>query len=162
MVMRPVAVAFDHPQIRAIQRISVSYTVSHLELLLKSSGVDPLDTLILLFVAAKNFEGINNSRELTERYSAWSDIPPDAIRQPISRRALAGSIGISVETARRRIEALIRRGLLVEVEGGVIVPGGSFDDLQQSQAIFSGNFQLFRRMISQFRAHKIDLNSPTA
>ena len=159
MVMRPLDRAIDHPQIRTIDRITNAYIVTVIEAILRFSPFDPVDSIILALINAKNVSTVAQSPDLSRRYADWAHPIPDAVRQPISRRAVAASLNLPVETVRRRIDRLIKLGVLVEVEGGVIVTAERDDAPARSEFIFASNFQLLRRMLGQFRAHGIDLTT---
>jgi hypothetical protein len=52
---------------------------------------------------------------------AYADAPlPDDMRTPVSRRAIAASLGIPRETVRRKVAELIAMGDLTERDGGVV------------------------------------------
>lgn len=157
MVMRPVDRAIDHPQVRAIDRITNAYIVAVIEAIMQMTGIDPVDALIMALINARNVGAVLASPDLSRQYADWSHKVPDAIRQPISRRAVASSLNLPVETVRRRIDRMIKRGIVAEVEGGVIIVGDREGAPALNEAIFSSNFLLLRRMLSHFRMHGIDL-----
>ena len=157
MVMRTLGRAIDHPQIRAIDRITNSYIVAVIEAIMQMTAVDPVDALILSLINAKNVSAFVQNPELSRQYADWTHKAPDSLRQPISRRAVASSLNLPVETVRRRIERLIKLGIVGEVDGGVIVVGDREGAPALNEAIFSSNLQLLRRMLSQFRIHGIDI-----
>ena len=57
---------------------------------------------------------------------------PDAIASHISRRRIADALGIPVETVRRYVEVLIRRGLIIEQGSGrLTTPPGTLQFLTE-------------------------------
>lgn len=159
MVMRMVDRAIDHPQIRAMDRITNSYIVAVIEAIMQKTGVDPVDALIMSLINARNVGAVLASPDLSRLYADWSHKVPDAVRQPISRRAVASSLNLPVETVRRRIDRMMKLGIVAEVEGGVIMVGDREGAPALNEAIYASNFQLLRRMLSQFRMHGIDLTT---
>jgi biotin operon repressor len=66
---------------------------------------------------------------LREQYADVRATPPAESARPMSRQSVAESLGLSRETVRRKIAALIERGCLIEdVRGGVIASRGVLDD----------------------------------
>ena len=91
-------------------------TARHLKRL---NDVDPASLLILLTVYVASIQ-----RTLRQPGESVIDQGEDAIAahffQPISRRAVAEATGLPRETVRRKINALIDKGLILEEEAGVV------------------------------------------
>lgn len=155
----PVNQAIDHPQVRAIERISLAYTVAVIEEVLSASPFDTLDTMMLSVITVRNLRPVTEDVEMSRRYADWSHPVPDEVREPISRRALAASLSLPLETVRRRVDRLEKFGIIKEVEGGVIVAGGVEGTAAMMAPLFNTKFELLRRMLTQFRAHGIDIAS---
>lgn len=81
-----------------------------------------LDALLLSTISQANVAQISRQADLQVTYAAADAPPPDEMRRPVSMNALATSLHLPFETARRRIRGLVREGLVVMVEGGVVVP----------------------------------------
>jgi len=86
------------------------------------AGIDHVDMLILIAIIQANVSRITDDRALSARFAGLAQRPPDALRRPIPVRALAMSLNLSVETARRRTVRLQAHGLCEQVQGGVRVP----------------------------------------
>ena len=68
----------------------------------------------------------------------YADEPlPDGLRQAVSRRAVAESVGLPRETVRRKIAALIASGHLVEQDGGVAAVGPVLEMRQNRPFVLS-------------------------
>jgi hypothetical protein len=67
---------------------------------------------------------ISRSPELQRAYATLDCPPPDELRRPVSISAIANSLRIPFETARRRIAALVELGIVKSAPRGVIIPMG--------------------------------------
>lgn len=78
--------------------------------------------VIYLAVVCAGIDRIQRDPELAGQFSA--EVPvPEEMRTPVSRRAIAESLGLPRETVRRKIASLIAQGHLLEREGGVVAVG---------------------------------------
>ena len=91
---------------------------------LGSLGQDVVDALLLGAISQANVAQITRSPELQRRYATLDAVPPDELRRPVSINAIAGSLRMPFETARRRIAALKEIGVIHVTPRGVIVPQG--------------------------------------
>ena len=87
-------------------------------------GRDVVDALLLTAISQANVAQITRSPELQRTYATLDQPPPDALRRPVSISAVANSLRIPFETARRRIAALIEVGVVTSMPRGVIIPAG--------------------------------------
>jgi DNA-binding Lrp family transcriptional regulator len=85
-------------------------------------GRDVIDGLLLAVITQANVAPITRSRELQRRYATLDQPPPDELRRPVSINAVAASLRIPFETARRRIAKLRDDGIVMVTPKGVIVP----------------------------------------
>src|SRR5690349_5823504 len=69
-------------------------------------GRDVIDGLLLVAISQANVAQITRSPELQRTYARLDEAPPDDLRRPVSINAIAGSLRIPFETARRRIASL--------------------------------------------------------
>ena len=77
--------------------------------------------VIMTAIIAANVRHINAHPELSQLYAAENLPPPDALRRPITVRALAREIGIPFETVRRHVAQLITDGRVRQKDDGVFV-----------------------------------------
>jgi len=140
----------DPANLRIISRLSMDYVVSIYSAILRGSRHDPLDALLLSTVAVANVAHLNTDKALSRAYSEIDQPEPLEIKRPISRNAVALSLGLSYETARRRIQKLLDEGALIEVEGGLI---GANEQASPDmvKAMAEQNAVLLRRMVRTLR-----------
>ena len=134
----------------------MDYVVSIYSAILRGSRHDPLDALILSTVAVGNVAHLNADKALSLEYAGIEDPEPLEIKRPISRNAVALSLGMSYETARRRIQRLLDAGALVEVDGG-LVGANEQTNPQVVRAMAEQNVILLRRLIRQLRDQGIEV-----
>jgi hypothetical protein len=106
---------------------------------------DLVDGLLFAAIQAANVATITSSPELQLAYATIPDGPPDELRRPVSVSAIANSLRMPFETARRRIQALARIGALEVTSKGVRV---SHVVLGQSQ--FLANVFLRHELLKGF------------
>lgn len=81
-----------------------------------------LDTLLVGAIIQANVQEIGRRADLFVAFARSDELPPDAMRRPVSMNALANSLGLPFETVRRRVKALARDGWCRFDDEGVIVP----------------------------------------
>lgn len=107
-------------------------------------------------VMCANVRRMSRIPELAWRYSTQACPPPDALRDPISVRALAAEVGLPFETTRRHVAALVEKGwLVVAAGGGLIAPA----EVMSEDALGRGNNQLgllYAKLIADLSRAGID------
>lgn len=146
----------DASQLRIISRASMDYVVSIYSAILRGSRHDPLDALLLSTVAVANVAHLNSDRALSQAHAGLDQPEPMEIKRPISRNAVALSLGLSYETARRRIQRLLDEGALVEVDGG-LVGANEQASPEMVRALAEQNAILLRRLVRQLRDQGIEI-----
>jgi len=120
------AQAIDPAALRALPPDLVARVWNEFAVLTAEAASDMCGSLLgfTLFIAVirMNVEHINADPGLSSRHAAADAIPDDRGRLPASLRALAKSEQLTYATVRRRVLALIARGLVESSGGGVIVP----------------------------------------
>lgn len=106
---------------QAALRISIGFILD--QVTAGRLGMDFLDGLIVLAVTQANVEPVMREGALQRRYAIYDRPPPEALRRPVSIHAIAQSLGLPYETARRRVRRLARLGVCKITEKGVHVPG---------------------------------------
>jgi hypothetical protein len=81
-----------------------------------------LDTLLALAISQANLAAMDSDLVFQRTYASLNASPPDALRRPVRVRPLALSLGIPLETARRRIGLMVKDGVLVQTDAGVFIP----------------------------------------
>lgn len=105
--------------VRMVSRAGLAHVLRYIEAAKDIAG-NLRDSIILLFVFVANVE--HELRGFGGGGAAPDTIMDDARRKRIPVFALARSMGLVPETARRRINILVAQGLCVRDERGVIVP----------------------------------------
>jgi biotin operon repressor len=146
----------DPENLRIISRLSMDYVVSIYSAILRGSRHDPIDALILSTVAVANVAHLNADPELSQVYGGIDQPEPSDIKRPISRNAVALSLGLSYETARRRIQRLLDEGALVESNGG-LVGANEQASPEMVRAMAEQNAILLRRLVRQLRDHGVEV-----
>jgi DNA-binding Lrp family transcriptional regulator len=104
-----------------IERLILAFSLRALETLTELYG-DVTAGTIMAAITAANVRRVTLDPQLSKLYSSEDMPPPDALRVPISLRALSRAIDLPFETLRRRVHVLIARGMIVRKGNGVMVP----------------------------------------
>ena len=87
-------------------------------------GRDVIDGLLMVAISQANVAQITRNAELQRTFATLDQPPPDEMRRPVSISALANSLRIPFETARRRIASLVDAGIVRTAPRGVVIPAG--------------------------------------
>lgn len=87
------------------------------------NGRDLVDSLLVAAIMAANVSAITRDADLQLAHAGLADSPPDDLRRPVSVNAIAHSLRMPFETARRRIQGLARAGAIEVTPRGVVVAG---------------------------------------
>lgn len=109
-----------HTSLRVAARLANNFVLDLAKL--GGFGRDVIDGLLLAAISQANVAQITRNPELQRRYATLDQPPPDELRRPVSISAIANSLRIPFETARRRIAALGELGIVVTQARGVVVP----------------------------------------
>src|SRR5262249_31997570 len=132
------------PNARAILRVVGEYVMHCVDTNGRLYDNDFVTGLVHTAVWIANVEQIRRGPENLQ-YGGLLDIPPDELRQPISGNALSSLIRMPFETTRRHANKLIREGLLVRSDKGLIVPQAVFEQprhIASAQAIHAHTVRL--------------------
>lgn len=111
-----------HNSMRVAGRLANAFALDLVKL--GGLGRDVVDGLLLAAISQANVSQITRSPELQRQYATLDQPPPDELRRPVSISAVANSLRMPFETARRRIAALIDLGVVRSMPRGVIIPTG--------------------------------------
>ncbi len=114
-------------------------------------GRDVIDGLLLMAISQANVAPITRTPALQRAYATLDQPPPDHLRRPVSISAIANSLRIPFETARRRITSLIDLGIVRALPKGVVVPQGSVDSPFYRMGA-TANYALVRDLYFRLRA----------
>jgi hypothetical protein len=121
------------------------------------SGLKTLDALLMMAVNQANIAPLTRDPAARSRYGALETPAPDAERRPVSVRAVAASLRLPYETARRNIHRLEAQGVCVVTGAGVVVPEAFMRSEPYLQAAREGH----RRLHGLYQALRVaDLLDP--
>lgn len=109
-----------HTSMRVAGRLANGFALDVVKL--GGFGRDVVDGVLMAAIRQANIAQINRSPQLQRAYATLDEPPPDELRRPVSISAIANSLRIPFETARRRIASLIKVGAVQTTPNGVIVP----------------------------------------
>ncbi len=146
-----------HDKIRVAARLANGFVLDLVKL--AGFGRDAVDGLLLSAISQANLAQITRDPGLQRAYATLDQPPPDALRRPVSISAVANSLNIPFETARRRILALTDRGLLLTVDKGVILPQAPLNSPLYRMAA-QANYELVRALYFRLRGIGLLTNLP--
>ncbi|CAN7272610.1 hypothetical protein LJR219_001238 [Phenylobacterium sp. LjRoot219] len=85
-------------------------------------GLKPLEAVLLMAINQANIAPLTRDPAARSRYGALENAAPDEERRPVSIRAVAASMQLPYETARRNIRRLEAQGACVTSDAGVVAP----------------------------------------
>jgi hypothetical protein len=99
-------------------------------------GGDPTTALVFIAAAQASTQHVNPKGDVRQN----DTFIRDELRRPITLSALARSLGLPVETTRRHVVRLAKRGLVARTEGGgVIVTSQELDSPEVRAAVLANN-----------------------
>jgi hypothetical protein len=88
---------------------------------MQSVVVDWIDLLLMAAISAGNIRDVTYHPELAFRYAGADQIPPMDLRRPVTLAALCEALPVSFTTAWRRVTMMKLTGLVVSVDGGLVL-----------------------------------------
>lgn len=137
-----------HDALRVATRLSIGFALDLVKL--GGFGRDVIDGLLLAAISQANVAQITRDPELQRRYARLDQPPPDELRRPVSINAVANSLRIPFETARRRVAALIEIGAVQAVPRGVIIPAAPLSSPTYKLAA-EAHYHLIRNLYVRLR-----------
>jgi hypothetical protein len=138
-----------HTNIRVAARLANGFALDLVKL--GSIGRDVVDALLMAAISQANVAQITRNPELQRRYATLDQPPPDELRRPVSISAIANSLRMPFETARRRIAALAELGIVVTHPRGVVIPAGPLNS-PIYRKISAAHYDLVRNLYFRLRA----------
>lgn len=129
---------------RLAWRVAPTSLIFFLDLVDIGRQRDVVDALLFGAVVVANLEPLNRDPELAHAYATLDDASPDELRRPVSINAVAQSLRLPFETARRRIARMAETGDLVVTPKGVYVPGSIIATPGFLATVFSRHARLHR------------------
>jgi hypothetical protein len=143
---------------KVMSQASVRFVIKFMREAMKaysSIGLDPTDYLIVITIDTQNVAHIHNDPNISLHYAGI--IEPDWMRRGISRAAVSRITQIPLETARRRINQLIEKGVLAERDDGIIMPQSNRIPVQARIGKMRINAKLVEQLIGDLKARGMSL-----
>lgn len=137
-----------HDTLRVATRLSIAFALDLVKL--GGFGRDVIDGLLMAAISQANVAQITRDPELQRRYSTLDQPPPDELRRPVSVNAVANSLRVPFETARRRIAALVDLGVIKTTPRGVIIPNAPLTSTAYKVAA-QAHYHLIRNLYIRLR-----------
>src|SRR5690348_9001190 len=134
--------------IRTVSRHTLAYMLCAIsEMFRHYEDFDPLDLLIIHNVMNANVINIMNDETLDKRFASIHTVEPDAIKQGMSRAALSRFLNLPLETIRRRVTRLKKKGILAEEKSGLIVSEKNLFRFGNNHHLQNTNIVLVRKLL---------------
>jgi DNA-binding Lrp family transcriptional regulator len=130
--------------VRLVARFSGHFGLSLISLISGPQN-DPVRGMILATILVANTRSVSQAPDMASRYAAASTPLPDMERIPVSVSAVASSLQLPFETARRRVNSLIEEGLVIRERRGVYIQAQLITS-PVAQAAMATNFANLQRL----------------
>jgi hypothetical protein len=151
------AVSYVSPQLAQSLRERVIGDLS-LEFLVDVASVgiadlDSADALLVMAINQANILPLTRDPAARRRYGDLASPAPDSERRAVSISAIADSLGLPFETARRHVHRLTARGACALENGGVIVPASFLSSGPYLASVMQvyGRLHAFHTELTAFR-----------
>ncbi|MDP1875028.1 hypothetical protein [Phenylobacterium sp.] len=115
------------------------------------SGGDPLSAILTLAILEANVRHVARDPVLALRHAQFDAPPPDSTRRPVSVSALAESLRIPYEAARRRVATLEAAGVCVRTGKGVYIPTAVLIT-EENRLALAGTFRALESLATEIQA----------
>ncbi|MFZ3006686.1 MAG: hypothetical protein WA047_10945 [Phenylobacterium sp.] len=134
---------------RSAVRLSTIYFLEMVRLVMPLTDGDLMAAVVLLAISEANVRRLTGDPIVTARFEGLHDIPPDEFREPVSVFAIAKSLGLPYETARRHCNGLISKGFCTRQAGGLVVPASVYarEDFKAATAANWRQAQVFAEQL---------------
>ncbi|HVV39821.1 MAG TPA: hypothetical protein VHC94_02025 [Nitrobacter sp.] len=136
---------------RMVSRHSLSYILCAISEMFRAYDFDPLDLLIVHSVLNANVIDIMKHADLDRRLASIHAVEPDELKRGVSRAALSRFLNLPLETIRRRVNGLKRKGVIAEVGDGLIVSGGNAFKFGNNHHLQAVNLHLIRKLLRDLK-----------
>ncbi len=149
--------AASPPRPRAAARATVEFYLRQAEIVGGMVEGDLILGFVLLAMGSANVWRATRSADLSARFDDEQAVP-DALKTPISVSALAASLGLPFETARRYVGRLNRMGMCAKQDGGWIVPAEVLSG-EEAGVVLGRTVANVRQFIQALRAAGVDVDA---
>lgn len=116
------------------------------------AGLKTLDAVLVMAVNQANIAPLTRDPDARTRYGALDAPAPDDDRRPVSVSAVAASLKLPYETARRRLKQLAAEGVCTLGEAGAVVPQsflGSAAYLDSTRILHERIWAFYRELMAE-------------
>jgi hypothetical protein len=152
--VHPVAEA-DAAVARIAARLTAEFFFRTAVMIGDAANGNLMSGLVLRAVVIGNTSHFDNDPKRPPQYAALDDRAPDELRRPTSVAAVASSLGLPYETARRHVNKLVKDGLCVRTKGGVVALGAVNEGPAFEQAL-RANMANIRRFHAALKAAGVE------
>jgi hypothetical protein len=143
--------------IRTISRHSLAYMLCAASEMFRHYDFDHLDLLLIHAVLNANVLHVMKDPDLDRRYGSLQTVEPDEIKQGVSRAALSRFLALPIETVRRRVDRLKKKGILRDTDHGLIVTDGNQFKFGDNHELQKTNLLLVRKFLRDLTEAGIEL-----
>lgn len=111
--------------VRAILRVTNEFFMRGIDTTSRMMGGDFIRGVVYTAIWTANIRHITNSPS-NQTFGGMDDLPPDALRRPVSVLTIANGLRLPYETTRRYANELVARGICTRVGGGLVIPSDVF------------------------------------
>jgi hypothetical protein len=144
-------------KLRLSVRLATEYFLRSMQLLVGYVEGDLVTALVFLAIVSANVSHLNADGPEGALHADTDDVPPDALRKPVSVLALAGSLDLPYETTRRHVAKLLKAGQCERVTGGLIVPARVLLSERHTEGM-RANLTNLRRLFRALTRAGVDLS----
>lgn len=141
----------DGDRARMVSRHSLSYILCAISEMFRAYDFDPLDLLIVHSVLNANVVDIMRDEDLDRRLASIHAVEPDEMKRGVSRAALSRFLNLPLETIRRRVNVLKKRGIVAEVEEGLIISERNAFKFGNNHHLQTVNMHLVRKLLRDLK-----------
>lgn len=143
VAIHPVAAA-DAAACRLAARVSTEYFLRTAQLISTHANGELAMGVVLRAIVAANIGYLDQDVATSVEFGSLDCVPPDDQRRPVSVMAIAQSLGLPFETARRHVNKLTKAALCKRVKGGIIAPAATMRGDKEDQALLTNMANLRR------------------
>jgi len=127
------------------------------------AGLSAMDALLVLAINQANIAPLTRDPEARRAYGDLDHAAPDSARRPATINAIATSLGVPFETARRRLKRLENQGVCVISPGaGVVIPEAWLTSPAYLASVMAAHDRLLRLYADLRAADLLDPLPPPA
>jgi hypothetical protein len=136
---------------RALLRVGMEAILRGVDVVARLNGGDFLQGLVYTAIWTANVEHITGGPKSLS-FGGLAELPPDAMRRPVTVSALATVLRMPYETVRRHAGKLIDEGRVLRLDGGLIVPRAVLESPAQFEAVSRSHRDINRLVADLHRA----------